>query len=412
MRVNMFDLLLCITNAGDLISEEVANHHQQVAYLAFRIGERLGLQMQQKKDLLLAGLIHDIGAFALDERLALIENEPLSVHDHGHRGALLIKDFKPLARVAEVIRYHHVPWEHGKGRTVNGNEVSYLSHIIHLADRIVVSINHQQNVLVQVERIMREILAKKGSVYVPEAVDAVIDMSTHDYIWLDVTHQSLLHILSGLLAFDTMDLEIDEVIELTQIFAKIIDLRSPFTANHSVGVAKTAERLAQLMGFSETECKMMLIAGYLHDLGKLVISKDILHKQGNIDNEERIVIRSHTYYTYRLLENIKGFETINKWASFHHEKLNGQGYPFRLPGDSIPLGSRIMAVADVFTAITEDRPYRAGMPLEKALAVLDSMVTDGSLCPLVVAALKAHARDINEARKTAQRARVDDELTA
>jgi len=157
---------------------------------------------------------------------------------------------------------------------------------------------------------------------------------------------------------------------------------------------------------------MMLIAGYLHDLGKLVISKDILHKQGNIDNEERIVIRSHTYYTYRLLENIKGFETINKWASFHHEKLNGQGYPFRLPGDSIPLGSRIMAVADVFTAITEDRPYRAGMLLEKALAVLDSMVTDGSLCPLVVAALKAHARDINEARKTAQRARVDDELTA
>lgn len=120
----------------------------------------------------------------------------------------------------------------------------------------------------------------------------------------------------------------DEIIELTKIFANIIDFRNPFTATHSAGVAKTAEKLAELAGFSENECKMMLVAGYLHDLGKLAVSKSILDKPGNLDPGERNVIRSHAFYTYRLLQAIKGFEIINKWASFHHEKLNGKGYSF------------------------------------------------------------------------------------
>jgi putative nucleotidyltransferase with HDIG domain len=403
MRVSMFDLLMCLTNAGDLISREVTSHHQQVAYLAFRIGEQLGLSMQQRKDLVLAGLVHDIGAFSLDERLAIIEGEPPSIHDHAHRGARLIQDFKPLVEVSHIIRYHHLPWEQGEGQMIKGKEVSYLSHILHLADRIAVLVDPNSNVLDQVERIKMEIVAKKGSIFEPDAVDAFLVISINDYIWLDVSYQSLLHILPSVLAFDTMDLDIDEVIDLTQILARIIDLRSPFTANHSVGVAKTAEKLAQLVGYSDTECKMMLIAGYLHDLGKLVVSKDILHKRGKIDKEERNIIRSHTYYTYRLLENIKGFEIINKWASFHHEKLNGQGYPFRLSAENIPLGSRIMAVADVFTAITEDRPYRKGMSLEQARAVLDSMVADESLCPRVVVLLKEHIHEVNAVRKEAQR---------
>jgi HD-GYP domain-containing protein (c-di-GMP phosphodiesterase class II) len=73
--------------------------------------------------------------------------------------------------------------------------------------------------------------------------------------------------------FDTIEIDLDEIIELTKIFANIIDFRNPFTANHSAGVAKTAEKLAELAGFSENECKMMLVAGNLHDLGKLAVSK-------------------------------------------------------------------------------------------------------------------------------------------
>jgi HD-GYP domain-containing protein (c-di-GMP phosphodiesterase class II) len=190
--------------------------------------------------------------------------------------------------------------------------------------------------------------------------------------------------------------------ELTEIFANIIDFRNPFTANHSTGVANTAQKLAELAGFSATECKMMFIAGNLHDLGKLAVSRAILDKPGKLDEGEHNVIRSHSFYTYRLLQGIKGFETINNWASFHHEKLNGNGYPFHLRGESISLGSRIVAVADIFTAITEDRPYRKGMSLDDAVAVIKAMVEDNSICSYVAAMLMDNLSMIDESRKEAQ----------
>lgn len=199
-----------------------------------------------------------------------------------------------------------------------------------------------------------------------------------------------------------MDLDTDEVINLTKIFAGIIDFRSPFTANHTAGVAKTAEKLAEIAGFSETECKMMLVAGYLHDLGKLAVRNDVLEKPSKLDVEEFNIIRSHTYYTYRLLQPIKEFETINSWASYHHEKLNGKGYPFHLDDKNLSLGSRIMAVADIFTAITEDRPYRKGMPDEQTFNILNSMVKDRSICPYVVSILMDNFDLIYEIRKEAQ----------
>lgn len=402
MMINMYDLLICLTNAGDLINHEIADHHQQVAYMAFRIAEQMQLPVVQKKDLTLAGLLHDVGAFSLDERMALIENEPPSAQDHAVRGARLLEEFGPLTQAADYIRYHHVPWKDGAGRTFNGQPVTHFSHILHLADRIAVSIDRSQNVIGQIKAIQQKILSLKGTVFMPELVDAFMEISGNEYIWLDMEYRTLLYTLPDIVVFDTVELDLNEIIKLTEIFANIIDFRNPFTANHSAGVAKTAEKLAELAGFSKSECQMMLIAGNLHDLGKLAVSKDILDKPDSLNKEEFNVIRSHTFYTFRLLQAIKGFETINTWASFHHERLNGKGYPFHLGGDALSLGSRIMAVADIFTAIMEDRPYRAGMSDEKASGVLRSMADEQVICPFVLSILMDNFTQINDLRKQAQ----------
>ena len=124
---------------------------------------------------------------------------------------------------------------------------------------------------------------------------------------------------------------------------------------------------------------MMMIAGYLHDLGKLAVSNEILENPGKLSENEFNIIRSHPYYTYHLLESIPAFKTINKWASHHHEKLDGTGYPFHIAGENLSLGSRVMAVSDVFTAITEDRPYRKSMDDDSAKQVLNDMVDSGAL---------------------------------
>ena len=400
--VNMFDLLICLTKACDLISHELENHHQQVAYLALRIAEQLGLPVEQKKDLILAGLLHDIGTVSLDERLELIENEPLTAQNHALRGAKLIEGFSPLQNAADIIRFHHVPWNHGEGNNFQGNRVPDLSHILHLADRVAVLAGKKQDVLGKVMQIRQVIQSQKGRVFHPDYVDAFLKISAHEYIWLDLVYSPLISILPKAVAFDTLELSLDEVISLTEIFSNIIDSRSPFTAYHSAGVAGTAEKLAELAGFSEVECKMMRIAGNLHDLGKLAVRREVLEKQGRLSVEEFNEIRSHTFHTYRLLELIKGFETINQWASFHHEKLNGKGYPFHLKAASIPFGSRIMAVADIFTAISENRPYRKGMEQQEVVSVLQSMVRDGSICPQAVSLLLSNHDLIEETRRMSQ----------
>ena len=154
---------------------------------------------------------------------------------------------------------------------------------------------------------------------------------------------------------------------------------------------------------SEQECKYMRIAGLLHDIGKMKVPKEILEKPGKLTDEEFNIIKEHAYYTHLILSDISGFEQVTQWAAYHHEKLAGNGYPFHLAEDEIPFGSRIMAVADVFSAITEERPYRKGMDREKVIEVLRGDAARGALSGKIVELLVDNFDMINEKRDAASR---------
>ena len=163
------------------------------------------------------------------------------------------------------------------------------------------------------------------------------------------------------------------------------------------------EALARLCGMSADECKMMRIAGYSHDLGKLTTPRAILEKPGKLTDEEFDRIKEHPYYTRLILMDVGGFEQIANWAGFHHEKLNGGGYPFHFGAEVLDRGSRIMAVADIFSAITEVRPYRAGMAPEEVRRVLDANVASGGICGEIVGVLNDHYEEIDALREAAAR---------
>ena len=400
--VTLHELLLCLSKAQDLVSPELSNHHERVAYLSTRLAEQVNLPAEQQKDIFLAALVHDIGALSLNERLETIETEPEYINSHAIKGAKLFEGFKPLQRAAQIIRYHHMPWKNGENQFYKEDKIPYASHIVHLADRVCGLINPSQNVLIQLPQILSEINQNIDSIYEPNLVKSLFELSRKEYIWLDLISASPVDNLPEIGLYDNLVLEIDDIIDLTYVFSRIIDFRSRFTARHSAGVAKTAESLAKIIGFSPLECKMMLIAGYLHDLGKLAIRSSVLEKPAKLDEDEFNEIRSHTYYTYQLLDSIEQFKTINKWASYHHEKLNGKGYPFQIEGDNLTMGSRIMAVADVFTAITENRPYRDGMENESAIKVMHNMVANDSLDGKVVNILIENFHEINLLREQAQ----------
>lgn len=273
------------------------------------------------------------------------------------------------------------------------------SHILHLADRIAVLIDARHEPIGQSKAISEKIRDLADAMFVPELMDAFLELSAEEWFWLDAARPSWQ--VSRMPR--THELGLDDLLGLGKVFSYVIDFRSRFTATHSAGVAATSEALAGLMGFSERECVTMRVAGYLHDLGKLAVPAEILEKPGRLTVDEFSVMRAHTYHTYSVLERIPSLDVINAWGAFHHERLDGRGYPFHLTDRELTLGSRIMAVADVFTAVTEDRPYREAMPKERGLEIVQKMAASSALDAKVVSVLAAALDDVAARRKTAQR---------
>jgi HD-GYP domain-containing protein (c-di-GMP phosphodiesterase class II) len=387
IRVRYFDVVLCVSRALDLLSSAFADHHHRVAYASARIGEALGLDRQDICNLAVAGALHDAGAISMLTRLSLLNYSLTSyhsgaqagesVHQHGFDGAVLLQDFAPFAAAARAIRYHHVDWEHGRGREFAGEEVPLGSHILHLADRVSVVPQEGDSILAQSDAIRALIAEGSGSLYAPELVDAFLEVSVPEAFWLDLVCPYKEEVLRPYIGTQQVDLTSDALYELARLFGKLIDYRSPFTAKHSANVAQVAEMLADLVGISPEEQRLIGVAGYLHDLGKLAVPAEILDKPDVLSQHEIHIVRQHPYYTYRILSMVPGFDDIGTYAAMHHERIDGTGYPFRQR--DVPLGARLVAVADVFSALSEDRPYRAGMNWDDSLAILDQMAVSGAL---------------------------------
>ena len=149
--------------------------------------------------------------------------------------------------------------------------------------------------------------------------------------------------------------------------AEAIDARDPYTRGHSDHVSHYARETAKAMGLSEKETKAVYYAAILHDIGKIGIREDVLNFQGPLDQEKYEHMKTHPKLATRILGMVRSFESILPMIRGHHERYDGAGYPDGLKGLEIPLGARIIAVADVFDALTTDRPYRAAMGREAAM---------------------------------------------
>lgn len=395
-------MVLSLSGAVDLVNPKVVDHHKRVAYIAVSIAEAMGLPAPDRNDIFIAAALHDIGALSLQERLDTIEFEIQYPHRHAETGFHLVSTFAPFSSLASLIRYHHIPWHEGRGDEFCGNPVPLAAHIIHLADRIDVLINHRQEVLSQVEEIRERIRQDEGKLFMPQLIEAFEEISGRESFWLDVMYPSSDAVLERKAGLMLVSLDMEGLFDFARMFSRIIDFRSRFTSIHSTGVAAIAEALALLMGMSTNDARKMCIAGYLHDLGKLAVPTEILEKRERLTDREFNIIKSHTFHGFRVLEKIGPLHEINEWASYHHERVDGAGYPFHIGGDRLFLGSRIMAVADVFTALTEDRPYRAGMSADMTLGLLMDMGCQGALDPGVVSAVAKNFADLSQLREEAQ----------
>jgi putative nucleotidyltransferase with HDIG domain len=158
--------------------------------------------------------------------------------------------------------------------------------------------------------------------------------------------------------------------EIARAFADIIDAKSPYTFHHSTRVADYARQAGEVMGIDPTEQRRIHRAGLLHDIGKLGVSNRILDKPGKLDAGERAEIERHPAMTLEILERVSAFSGFARMAALHHEKLDGSGYPWRVSGEGLETGARLLAVADVYDALTSARPYRGAMTPAGAFAII------------------------------------------
>lgn len=140
-----------------------------------------------------------------------------------------------------------------------------------------------------------------------------------------------------------------------------LEARDPYTSHHSSRVAEMTETICKIIGLDDEEKEIYHIAAHLHDIGKIGIRDNVLLKEGKLYDEEWEIMKSHSEQGYNILMNVSSFENIALIVRSHHERFDGKGYPDGLKGNDIPLGSRIIAIADSIDAMISDRPYRKGM---------------------------------------------------
>jgi HD-GYP domain-containing protein (c-di-GMP phosphodiesterase class II) len=403
--VNSLDMVLSFSRAMDLIHPAVSEHHLRVAYASACMAEEMGLTGSEVQSVLVAGALHDVAAACapqgrpvLDRALECdtFEKGDSDVHDHGEDGFRLFSRFEPFARAAAFIRFHHVDWNHGEGQYFGGHAVPVESHILRLADRVAVLLPKGRPAVVHADELRRNIRIDSGVQFHPDVVDVFEQVACREAFWLDLASKHKESILKERFGGGAVVLDGIRLHELAEVFAGIVDYRSAYTAVHSSAVAKISESLAARVGLSPATVRMVGVAGYLHDLGKLAVPSAVLEKPGKLSREEMILVRQHPYYTHEILSAVPGLEDVCTWAALHHERLDGTGYPFRR--SAIPIEARIVAVADVFTAITEDRPYRKGMSRAECMKILFDMVRDGAVDGTIVSLLQNTHDDINPAQ--------------
>lgn len=393
-QVDIRQVIHSFSDALDLVGIDDVQHGKRVAFMAWECGKAMKLDSIKMEKLYHASLLHDCGVSSTQVHRNLVtELDWSGSQEHCIRGEKLLQRCQLFDDLSVIIRYHHTHWQDLPSGL--DPDSALISNLIYLTDRAdaLIAQHGGSDILCTRHIILDTIKKYRGVFFETRLTDTFLDVANSEYFWLMLDSRHLSRYIMGMeQKSKPQNVGRNTFREVALIFAEIVDAKSSFTVEHSLGVARLAKFIGGLVGLSDDKQDMLEVAGLLHDLGKLNVPDEILEKPGPLTEEERMIMMRHSFESYQILSRISGFEEIAQWAAFHHEALVGTGYPFHKDKKDLSLESRIIAVADVFQALVQTRPYRDSLPSEKMFEIMDEMVAKGTLDPQLVDLTKTQSK--------------------
>lgn len=418
-KFHFSEIISALSYALDLTEGQPPGHCLRSCWIGFNIGKELSLPEESLRDLYYTLLLKDAGCSSNAARLfqlygsddltlkhnfklvdsqkfaevakfifkntgletsmlekyqklarMVLEGEKLAnevIKTRCYRGAAIARQFGLSSDVSNSIRYLDEHYN-GKGRPagLKGEKIPLYARVALLSQVVDVffAVGGPQAAIAEAD-------SRSGTWFDPQIVRCFNHVAKNPAFWETLRQEQLEGLIVTLEPQAAVYYVSDDQLDIVaQAFADIIDTKSPFTYGHSSRVTQYTDQIAQQLGISPDRRRWLRRGALLHDIGKLGVSNSILDKPGKLTEEEFAKIKLHPKYTEDILSRISIFEELAQVAGAHHERLDGKGYHKGLKEADICLETRILTVADIYDALSAERPYRAAMPVEKALSIL------------------------------------------
>lgn len=366
-KIELYPILVRVLKE---LNKQVVDHGEFVAYLFLKVAQYRGTYSDDEiEKMMLACFAHDIGAYKTEKFLSLLNFDAQHTEEHSIYGYLFMKYFSPLNEFAEVLLFHHTYFQ--EKETINS---PYFDNgcLIHALDRIhIFTLKLEDN-----SEVIEQLKKGSGINFNPKDIE--------DFIAANEKFEILKHCRDGSYHdeivdyFNRPDVTEHLLIPTINVLSYEVDFRSEQTVIHTITISHLAKLLGEKYKLSQEKIQNLIIAGLIHDIGKIKVPTEIVEKNGKLTFEEYAEMKKHVQYTEEIMRGIIPDEIVNL-ASNHHERLDGSGYPKGIKADQLSLEDRIIQVADVVSALLQKRSYKNALDKETVIRIISEDGDAGKL---------------------------------
>lgn len=393
LPVSNRNIVEIIKRAFNLVDKRLIGHGTRVSSIVFQLlNVSDDYTPREKRDLLIIAALHDIGAYKTDEIDKMVEFETNNIWNHSIYGYLFFKYFTPFQQVAPAILFHHAPWAKLKDLDNVAPSMKKAAQLIHLADRFDIYLSFSRKENINYHRFIN-LLERDCPRKFNQEVTSLFKQADFSFLF-DSATGAFLDVPTDIYLSELLEKEFYSVLEevpfteeernaLLQMLTYAIDFRSPHTVTHTITTTVISGELAGIFCDNEQDINDVICGAMLHDLGKIGIPTEILEFPGKLSPQAMTVMRTHVDLTELILDNyVTG--KVKDIALRHHEKLDGSGYPRGLNGSELTIQQRIVAIADIVSALSGTRSYKDSFSKEKTCTIISNMAEKGQIDPAIV----------------------------